>query len=102
MFSSAASTSASRSFRLDDTLQVCARAGAHVNDVRKITPSKLAEGAQNFTLHHAQSSIEAGPRSRTRLTTSAGISPWAQTIVLAHPGDDDSEFCGDCGGVRVV
>jgi hypothetical protein len=28
--------------------------------------------------------------------------PWAQSIVLAHPGGDDSETCGDCGGQRVV
>jgi len=28
--------------------------------------------------------------------------PWSQTIVLAHPGGDDSEVCGDGGGVRVV
>ena len=28
--------------------------------------------------------------------------PWAQTIVLAHRGGDDSDLCGVCGGVRVV
>jgi hypothetical protein len=41
-------------------------------------------------------------RCKCGLPPDVAAKPWTQSIVMRHPGDDDSDVCPDCGGRRKV
>jgi hypothetical protein len=51
-------------------------------------------------LAHLEDMLGAALKCKCRVGVEAAGKPWSQTIVLAHPGGDDSDVCGDCGGKR--